>query len=215
MAASDGTVKKTPLQDFSRPRSSGIIAIDLKPEQYLVGADITDGHKNILLFTDVGKSIRFAESDVRSMGRTARGVRGITVKSGQKVISLIICADRPAEDTAVLTATENGYGKRTRMSDFPRQGRGGQGVIAMNTSERNGRVVASEYVGDNDEVMLITNLGTLIRTPVEGISLQGRNTQGVRVIDVKEGEHLSSLERIEETGTDNGEGDDEPADAEE
>jgi len=200
MAASDGTVKKTPLKDFSRPRSSGIIAIELKPNQYLVGADITDGHKNILLFTDAGKCIRFAESDVRSMGRTAKGVRGITLKPDQKVISLIICADKPSEETAVLTATEKGYGKRTRPSGYPRQGRGGQGVIAMHTNDRNGRVVAAEYVGDNDEVMLITNLGTLIRTRVDGISIQGRNTQGVRVIDVKEGERLSSLERIEESG---------------
>jgi DNA gyrase subunit A len=200
MASSDGTVKKTPLKDFSRPRSSGIIAIDLKPEQYLVAADITDGHKNVLLFTDAGKSIRFAESDVRSMGRTAKGVRGITLKAGQQVISLIICADKPAEDTAVLAVTEKGYGKRTRLGGFPRQGRGGQGVIAMHTNERNGKLVAAEYVGDNDEVMLITNHGTLIRTPVDGISIQGRNTQGVRVIDVKEGEQLSSLERIEESG---------------
>ncbi|MDZ7841032.1 MAG: DNA gyrase subunit A [Gammaproteobacteria bacterium] len=204
MAASDGTVKKTPLKDFSRPRSSGIIAIDLKPEQYLVGADITDGHKNVLLFTDAGKSIRFAESDVRSMGRTARGVRGIMLKPTHRVISLIICAERPDEDTAVLVATENGYGKRTRLTGFPRQGRGGQGVIAMNANARNGRIVAAEYVGDNDEVMLITNLGTLIRTTVDGISIQGRNTQGVRVIGVKDGEHLSSLERIEESGEDNG-----------
>jgi len=200
MAASDGTVKKTPLQDFSRPRASGIIAIDLKPEQYLVAADITDGHKNALLFTDAGKTIRFAESDVRSMGRTAKGVRGITLKSGERVISLIICADKPPQETAVLTATEKGYGKRTRLSGIPRQGRGGKGVIAMHINERNGRLVAAEYVADNDEVMLITNLGTLIRTPVEGISIQGRNTQGVRVIDVKDGERLSSLERIEETG---------------
>jgi len=198
MAASDGTVKKTPLKDFSRPRASGIIAIDLKADQYLVAADITDGHKNALLFTDAGKTIRFAESDVRSMGRTAKGVRGISLKPGERVISLIICADKPAEDTAVLAATEKGYGKRTRLSGIPRQGRGGKGVIAMHITERNGRLVAAEYVADNDEVMLITNLGTLIRTPVDGISIQGRNTQGVRVIDVKDGERLSSLERIEE-----------------
>lgn len=200
MAASDGTVKKTPLGGFSRPRASGIIAIDLRPGQYMVAADITDGHKNVLLFTDAGKSIRFAESDVRSVGRTAKGVRGIALQPGRKVISLIICSDKPDVTTAVLTATEKGYGKRTRLAGFPRQGRGGQGVIAVHTNERNGRLVAAEYVGDNDEVMLITNLGTLIRTRVDGISIQGRNTQGVRLIDVKDGERLSSLERIEESG---------------
>ncbi len=200
MAASDGTVKKTPLKDFSRPpRASGIIAIDLMENQYLVAAGLTDGHKNILLFSDAGKSIRFAESDVRSMGRTARGVRGISLRGGQRVISMIICENEPADSMAVLTATEWGYGKRTRLSGFPRQGRGGQGVIAIQVSERNGALVAAEYVGDGDEVMLISNQGTLIRTWVEGISIQSRNTQGVRVIGLKEGESLSSLERVLES----------------
>ena len=197
MAASDGTVKKTPLKDFSRPRASGIIAIDLREANHLVGVGLTDGYKHIFLFTDAGKVIRFAESDVRAMGRTARGVRGISLKSAQKVISLIIANAQP-EGGAVLAATRNGYGKRTRIADYPRQGRGGQGVIAIQVNERNGEVVGARLVTESDEVMLITNMGTLIRTRVAEVSTQGRNTQGVRLIGLHKEELLVSMETVVE-----------------
>lgn len=196
MVSSDGTVKKTSLTEFSRPRASGIIAIDLKPDRYLVGVGLTDGHQNIFLFTNAGKVIRFAESDVRAMGRTARGVRGISLKSGQQVISLIIEDAKDGSHNSILTATENGYGKRTRLKDFSRQGRGGQGVIAIQANNRNGMVVGAETVTNEDEVMLITNTGTLIRTRVNEVSVLGRNTQGVRLIGLHEDEKLVSIEKV-------------------
>lgn len=191
MATASGTVKKTSLVDFSRPRANGIIAIELRDNDQLVGVDITTGDSDILLFTSAGKSVRFNEVSVRQMGRTACGVRGIKMQDGQSVISLII-----AGEGHVLTATEKGYGKRTEMEDFPIHGRGGQGVIAIQTTERNGNVVAATLVGEGDEIMLITSGGTLVRTKVDEISIVGRNTQGVRLISLSEGESLSGLERI-------------------
>ncbi len=200
MCTSDGTVKKTALKDFSRPRASGIIAIDLRPGTQLVGVGLTEGVQDILLFSDAGKVVRFAESDVRPMGRTARGVRGVGLKPGQNVISQIIASTGPGEvATAVLTATENGYGKRTRLDEFPVHKRGGQGVISIQVSERNGDVVAARLVEDESEAMLITTTGTLIRTRVGEISVQGRNTQGVRLIDLDADEKLAGLEKVEES----------------
>jgi DNA gyrase subunit A len=195
MATSGGTVKKTPLSQFSRPRSSGIIAIDLRNGDKLVDARITDGEAEILLVASSGKSIRFRESDVRPMGRGAAGVRGIKLPEGHEVIALSI-----VQDGLVLTATENGYGKRTSVEDFPVQGRGGQGVIAIQTTARNGRTVGAVLVGEDDEIMLISSNGTLIRTPVDDISIQGRNTQGVRLIRVEEGQRLVGVARVEPIG---------------
>jgi DNA gyrase subunit A len=195
MATSGGTVKKTPLSQFSRPRSSGIIAIDLRDGDKLVDAKITDGDAEILLVASSGKGIRFPESDVRPMGRGAAGVRGIKLPAGHEVIALSI-----VQDGLVLTATENGYGKRTTVEDFPLQGRGGQGVIAIQTTERNGRTVGAVLVGEEDEIMLISSNGTLVRTPVDDISIQGRNTQGVRLIRVEEGQRLVGVARIEPMG---------------
>jgi DNA gyrase subunit A len=195
MATSGGTVKKTPLNQFSRPRSSGIIAIDLRNGDKLVDAKITDGEAEILLVASSGKGIRFRESDVRPMGRGAAGVRGIKLPEGHKVIALSI-----VQDGLVLSATENGYGKRTSVEDFPVQGRGGQGVIAIQTTARNGRTVGAVLVGEDDEIMLISSNGTLIRTPVDDISIQGRNTQGVRLIRVEEGQRLVGVARIEPMG---------------
>ncbi|HEX5786887.1 MAG TPA: DNA gyrase subunit A [Woeseiaceae bacterium] len=195
MATSAGTVKKTPLVQFSRPRTSGIIAIDLRDGDQLVNAAITDGNQDILLVASSGKSIRFHESDVRPMGRGAAGVRGIRLPAGHDVIALTIVSDG-----LVLTATENGFGKRTRIEDFPVQGRGGQGVIAIQTTERNGRTVGALQVRDDDEIMLISSNGTLVRTPVDGISVLGRNTQGVRLIRVESGQRLVGLARVELIG---------------
>jgi DNA gyrase subunit A len=191
MATSSGTVKKTPLSLFSRPRSNGIIAIDLRDDK-LVDVAITDGDAEILLVASSGKGIRFKESDVRPMGRGAAGVRGIRVTAGHEVIALTII-----REGLILTATERGYGKRTDIEDFPVQGRGGQGVIAIQTSERNGRTVGAAQVGDDDEIMLISSNGTLIRTAVSDISVQGRNTQGVRLIRVGSEQRLVGLARIE------------------
>ncbi len=190
-ATANGTVKKTPLTDFSRPRLSGIIAIELREGDQLVGVELTAGDQDVLLFTSAGKAIRFSEHDVRPMGRTAAGVRGVKLGEGQKVISLII-----ASQGDVLTATENGYGKRTPIDEYPRHGRGGQGVISIQTTARNGAVVGAELVQPGDEVMLITTSGTLVRTAVDDISIMGRNTQGVRLIRLGEGEKLSGIERI-------------------
>jgi DNA gyrase subunit A len=195
MATSAGTVKKTPLTQFSRPRTSGIIAIDLRDGDRLVNAAITDGDQDILLVASSGKCIRFHESDVRAMGRGAAGVRGIRLAAGHEVIALAI-----VREGLVLTATENGYGKRTRIEDFPVQGRGGQGVIAIQTTARNGRTVGALQVRDEDEIMLISSNGTLIRTPVGEISVMGRNTQGVRLIRVEAGQRLVGLARIELIG---------------
>jgi DNA gyrase subunit A len=198
MVTAQGTVKKTSLESFSRPRQAGIIAIELDAGDRLVGVDITDGSKQIVLCSSEGKAIRFDENDVRPMGRNAAGVRGIRLPEGESVISLIILG----EQGMILTASENGYGKRTPVEDFPIHGRGGQGVIALQTSERNGRMVGALQVSDEDEVMLISSNGTLVRTPVNDISTQGRNTQGVRLIRLDEGDRLVGLERIIAEATD-------------
>ena len=192
MATSGGTVKKTPLKQFSRPRTNGIIAVDLRGDDKLVDVAITDGKAEILLVASHGKAIRFAESDVRPMGRGAAGVRGIKLPDGHEVIALTIM-----HDGLILTATENGYGKRTPVDDFPVQGRGGQGVIAIQTTDRNGRTVGAIQVEQEDEIMLISSNGTLVRTGVEDISIMGRNTQGVRLIRVERGQRLVGLARIE------------------
>ena len=191
MATSSGTVKKTSLGMFSRPRTNGIIAIDLRDDQ-LVDVAITDGSAEILLVASSGKSIRFREEDVRPMGRGAAGVRGIKLTGDHEVIALTIL-----RDGLILTATENGYGKRTGVDDFPVQGRGGQGVIAIQTSERNGKTVGAVQVAEDDEIMLISSNGTLVRTAVDDISVQGRNTQGVRLIRVGGEQRLVGLARIE------------------
>jgi DNA gyrase subunit A len=193
MATSSGTVKKTPLVDFSRPRSSGIIAVDLRDGDHLIDVAITDGRRDVMLFSNAGKIIRFNETAVRPMGRTATGVRGIRLASGQRVVSLVIVGEGD-----VLVGTENGYGKRTPIGDFPPQGRGGQGVIAIQTNARNGDLVGAVQVDAEGEVMLITDAGTLVRTPVSGISVMGRNTQGVTLIRLGEGEQLVEVERIAE-----------------
>ncbi|MFV1983556.1 MAG: DNA gyrase subunit A [Thiohalomonadales bacterium] len=187
-----GTVKKTPLKDFSRPRSSGIIAIDLRKDDQLIGVEITDGDKDVILFSSSGKSIRFNENDVRPMGRSAVGVRGLKLQPGHNVISMIISGEG-----YVLTTTENGFGKRTGIEDYPIHGRGGLGVISIQTSDRNGAVTGVELVTSEDEIMLITNQGTLVRTRVEEISIMGRNTQGVKLISLSNDEKLSGIERIE------------------
>jgi DNA gyrase subunit A len=196
LATAGGTVKKTSLEAFSRPRQAGIIAIELDEGDRLVGADITDGAKQVILCSSGGKAIRFNEDDVRPMGRTAAGVRGIRLPEGEEVISLIIVDG----DGMILTASENGYGKLTPLDDFPVHGRGGQGVIALQTSERNGRMVGAMQTRQDDEIMLISSSGTLVRTPVNEISIQGRNTQGVRLIRLDEGDRLVGLERIVSEG---------------
>lgn len=192
MATSGGTVKKTPLSLFSRPRASGIIAIDLRQDDRLVDVAITDGAREIMLVASSGKAIRFLEGDVRPMGRGAAGVRGIRLAPGHEVIALSI-----VDEGMLLSATENGYGKRTAIDEFPIQGRGGQGVIAIQTTERNGRTVGALRVREDDEIMLISSSGTLVRTPVNDISIIGRNTQGVRLIRLEEGQRLVGLARIE------------------
>jgi DNA gyrase subunit A len=192
MVTGAGTVKKTPLHAFSRPRANGIIALDLRGDDLLVGAAITDGSKDVILVGRNGKAIRFKESDVRAMGRTAAGVRGIRLAKGDEVISLII---NDGDD--ILTATENGYGKRTRVDEFSVQGRGGQGVIAIQTSERNGKCVGALQANDEHQIMLISDAGTLVRIGVSEVSVLGRNTQGVRLIKLGESEKLVGLQRIE------------------
>lgn len=196
MATAGGTVKKTPLSEFSRPRTSGIIAIALDEGDYLIGVALTEGKHDVMLFSDAGKAMRFDENDVRPTGRTARGVRGMKLGPGQKVISLLV-AD--SEDIAVLTATENGYGKRTPITEYTRHNRGTQGMIAINTNIRNGKVVAAQLVEPNDEIMLITTGGIMIRTRVSEIREMGRATQGVILINLDVGEKLAGLERIVET----------------
>jgi DNA gyrase subunit A len=196
MATSGGIVKKTALPDFSRPRGSGIIAIDLRERDQLIGVALTDGNQHVLLVSDSGKAIRFRESDVRSMGRTAGGVRGIRLGPSQRVISLMI-APQDDSDHGVLVATERGFGKRTPVQAFPCQKRGGQGVMAIQTSARNGNVIGAVLVGREDEIMLITTGGTLVRTPVEDISVMGRNTQGVTLIRMSSDERLVELASIE------------------
>jgi DNA gyrase subunit A len=194
MATSQGTVKKTPLTAFSRPRTTGIIAIDLAENDKLVGVGLADGGKEILLVSSGGKAIRFNESEVRPMGREAAGVRGIKLGEGHEVVGLIVVGEGH-----ILTASENGYGKRTPLDDFPQHGRGGQGVIALQTTDRNGGCVAALQVTPGQEVMLISSTGTLVRTPVDEISIVGRNTQGVRLIRLGEGERLVGIERIDES----------------
>ncbi len=198
MATANGTVKKTALTQFSRPRSVGLIAIDLDEDDVLVQTAITDGQSDVMLFTTAGKAVRFNENDVRAMGRTSRGVRGIRINDDHKVISMII----PSENGKVLTVSEKGFGKRTLVTEYPTKGRGGQGVIAMQSSDRNGAVVGAVQVFDGEEIMLISDQGTLVRTRVDEVSISGRNTQGVRVIRLKDGERLVGLERIEESAED-------------
>ncbi|HVS75789.1 MAG TPA: DNA gyrase subunit A [Steroidobacteraceae bacterium] len=196
MATSQGTVKKTPLTAFSRPRPSGIIAVDLHDDDRLVGVAITDGEREIMLVSSGGKAIRFHESEVRPMGREAAGVRGIKLGEEQEVIALIVVGQGESRG-CVLTASASGYGKRTPVEDFPVHGRGGQGVIAMQTSDRNGTTVAALQVLPGQEIMLISSTGTLVRTGVDEVSELGRNTQGVRLIRLSEGERLVGVERIE------------------
>jgi len=204
MATAMGTVKKTALAEFANPRKAGIIAVDLDPGDYLIGAAITVGGHDVMLFSDAGKAVRFDENDVRPMGRQARGVRGMQLEAGQQVIALLVAED---ERQSVLTATENGYGKRTPITEYTRHGRGSKGMIAIATSERNGKVVAATLVRDDDEIMLITTGGVLIRTRVAEIRQMGRATQGVTLIALDAGTTLTGLQRIVESDADaNGNG---------
>jgi DNA gyrase subunit A len=199
MATANGTVKKTSLMEFSRPRSNGIIAVRLDDGDYLIGVAITDGQHDVMLFTDEGKANRFNEADVRPLGRDTRGVRGVKMPEGTKVIALLVAE---SESQSVLTATENGFGKRTPVAEYTRHNRGGQGLIAIQTSERNGRVVAATLVEPTDEIMLITTGGVLIRTRVNEIREMGRTTQGVTLINLDKGEKLSGLQRVAESEVD-------------
>ena len=207
-ATQEGVVKKTALSEFSRPRASGIIAVDLDEGDRLIGVALTDGHHDVMLFSDEGKAVRFDENDVRPMGRGARGVRGMNLAKGGKVIALLVAED---EAQSVLTATENGFGKRTPISEYTRHGRGTLGMIAIQTSARNGKVVAATLVSADDEIMLITSGGVLIRTRVREVREMGRSTQGVTLINLGEGEKLSGLQTVmdrddEEGGNGNGNG---------
>ncbi|MCW3541620.1 DNA gyrase subunit A [Burkholderia cenocepacia] len=204
MATSLGTVKKTPLEAFSRPMKKGIIAVGLDEGDYLIGASITDGAHDVMLFSDSGKAVRFDENDVRPMGREARGVRGMQLEDGQQVIALLVAG---SEEQTVLTATENGYGKRTPITEYTRHGRGTKGMIAIQTSERNGKVVAATLVDAEDQIMLITTAGVLIRTRVSEIREMGRATQGVTLISLDEGTKLSGLQQIAEAEEGEGEAD--------
>jgi len=215
-STSKGVVKKTALSDFSRPRANGIIAIDLRVDDFLIDVALTNGESDVMLFSSGGRAMRFNEKNVRTMGRTAAGVRGIRMPEEDTVIALIVVGDTERGPGDILTATQNGYGKRTRAVDYPTKGRGGRGVIDIKTSERNGPVIGAVQVRDDDQIMLITDAGTLVRTAVSEISVLGRNTQGVRLIRLSEGEKLVELAAIDEedaaAGTDpddiNGEGDD-------
>jgi len=204
MATSLGTVKKTPLEAFSRPMKKGIIAVGLDDGDYLIGASITDGAHDVMLFSDSGKAVRFDENDVRPMGREARGVRGMQLEDGQQVIAMLVAG---SEEQTVLTATENGYGKRTPITEYTRHGRGTKGMIAIQTSERNGKVVAATLVDAEDQIMLITTAGVLIRTRVSEIREMGRATQGVTLISLDEGTKLSGLQQIAEAEEGEGEAD--------
>ncbi|NQY26461.1 MAG: DNA gyrase subunit A [Piscirickettsiaceae bacterium] len=199
MVTASGTVKKTPLEAYSRPRANGIIALDLKEGDNLVGVELTDGQSDIMLFNSAGKVIRFSETDVRSMGRVSRGVRGMRMAEDIEIISLIIANP---EDGAILTATEYGFGKRTNLEQYRVQGRGGSGIISIQTSERNGNVVGAVQVLDEHQIMLITDGGTLVRTPVNQVSIVGRNTQGVKLINLTKKEKLVGLERVLEDDSD-------------
>jgi DNA gyrase subunit A len=194
-ATADGTVKKTPLSDYANPRKAGIIAINLDEGDYLIGVALTDGQHDVMLFSDEGRAVRFDENDVRSMGRAARGVRGMNLAKGGKVIALLVAEN---EEQSVLTATENGYGKRTPIAEYTRHGRGTQGMIAIQTSERNGKVVAATLVDAEDEIMLIGTNGVLIRTRVKEIREMGRATQGVTLMNLEKGDKLAGLSRIAE-----------------
>jgi DNA gyrase subunit A len=204
MATSMGTVKKTALDEFSNPRKGGIIAVNLDEGDYLIGAALTDGKHDVMLFSDGGKAVRFDEDDVRPLGRNARGVRGMSLDPSQSVIAMLVAED---EQQSVLTATENGYGKRTSITEYTRHGRGTKGMIAIQQSERNGKVVAATLVHADDEIMLITDKGVLVRTRVSEIRELGRATQGVTLIGLDEGSKLSGLQRIVENDAN-------PADAE-
>jgi DNA gyrase subunit A len=195
MGTSMGTVKKTSLTEFSNPRKAGIIAVDLDEGDFLIGASLTDGKHDVMLFSDGGKAVRFDENDVRPMGRNARGVRGMMLEDGQSVIAMLVAED---EQQSVLTATQNGYGKRTSITEYTRHGRGTKGMIAIQQSERNGKVVAATLVHAYDEIMLITDRGVLVRTRVSEIRELGRATQGVTLISLDEGSQLSGLQRIVE-----------------
>jgi len=190
-----GIVKKTPLSEYSRPRANGIWAIDLPADDELVNVYLTDGKRDIMLFSSSGKCIRFAESNVRSMGRVSRGVIGLRLQEGHEVVSMLVVGEGD-----ILTVTENGFGKRTRVEDYRCQGRGGQGMIGISTSERNGKLIAAKQVTDDDDIMLISDGGTLVRTSANEISTQGRNTQGVTLIRLREGEHLVGVARIAAEG---------------
>ncbi|NTZ07618.1 DNA gyrase subunit A [Burkholderia metallica] len=204
MATSLGTVKKTPLEAFSRPMKKGIIAVGLDEGDYLIGASITDGAHDVMLFSDSGKAVRFDENDVRPMGREARGVRGMQLEDGQQVIAMLVAG---SEEQTVLTATENGYGKRTPITEYTRHGRGTKGMIAIQTSERNGKVVAATLVDAEDQIMLITTAGVLIRTRVSEVREMGRATQGVTLISLDEGTKLSGLQQVAEAEEGDGEAD--------
>ncbi len=204
MATAQGTVKKTALDEFANPRKAGIIAVDLDDGDYLIGAALTDGHHDVMLFSDGGKAVRFDENDVRAMGRQARGVRGMALDDGQRVIAMLVAED---ETQSVLTATQNGYGKRTPIGEYTRHGRGTKGMIAIQQSERNGKVVAATLVRAEDEIMLITDRGVLVRTRVAEIRELGRATQGVTLIALDDGAQLSGLQRIVENDANGGEAD--------
>jgi DNA gyrase subunit A len=199
MATGMGTVKKTRLSEFSRPRAAGIIAVDLDDGDFLIGAAQTDGKHDIMLFSDHGKAVRFDENDVRPMGRGARGVRGMKLAKGHRVMAILAANN---ETQSVLTATENGFGKRTPIVEYTRHARGTQGMIAIHTSARNGKVVTATLVDPTDEVMLITTGGVLIRTPIKGIREMGRSTQGVTLIKTHNGEKLAGIEKIVEADDD-------------
>jgi DNA gyrase subunit A len=212
MATSLGTVKKTPLSEFSRPLKRGIIAVDLDEGDFLIGVAVTDGAHDVMLFSDSGKAVRFDENDVRPMGRGARGVRGMTLEDGQAVIAMLVAE---TETQSVLTATENGFGKRTPITEYTRHGRGTKGMIAIQTSERNGKVVGAILVEARDEIMLITTGGVLVRTRVSEIREMGRATQGVTLIAVDEGTTLSGVQRVVESdgAEETGAGESEPGTA--
>jgi DNA gyrase subunit A len=195
MATALGVVKKTPLDDFSNPRKAGIIAVILDDGDHLIGAALTDGHHDVMLFSDGGKAVRFDEADVTPHGRASRGVKGMTLELGQNVIAMLVAED---ETQSVLTATENGYGKRTSITEYTRHGRGTKGMIAIQQTERNGSVVAATLVRPDDEIMLITDKGVLVRTRVAEIRELGRATQGVTLIGLDDGAKLSGLQRIVE-----------------
>jgi DNA gyrase subunit A len=209
MATSMGTVKKTALTDFSNPRKAGIIAVDLDDNDFLIGAALTKGKHDVMLFSDGGKAVRFDENDVRCMGRNARGVRGMMLEEGQSVIAMLAAPtdvapeDQASQPTSVLTATENGFGKRTPIEEYTRHGRGTKGMIAIQQSGRNGKVVAATLVHTDDEIMLITDTGVLVRTRVSEIREMGRATQGVTLIGLDEGSKLIGMQRIADRDAEN------------